>query len=879
MKTNQSLSFWPAYLTALLAFLSCGVAQGQSAYTHFEARHVHPIGLTPDGNRLLALNTPDARLSVFDVSNAANPEPVLISEIPIGYESVSLRARTNDEVWVVSELSDSVSIVSLSQAAVIANLRTPDEPADVVFANGKAFVTCARSSSIRVFDAVTRADLGTISLTGNYPRALVASADGSRVYAAFQLSGNRTTALPFAAAPPQPSPTNPALPAPPQVALIVPASDSRINYTVLDHDVAEINTATQTVTRYLSDTGTNLYDIAMHPTTGELWVANTEALNLVRFEPALNGHFADHRLSRIALPASTVTVHDLNPGVNYALLTNPAAQATALAQPTALVFSNDGTHGWVAAFNSDRVAKVSSTGAVLSRVDVRPITANGAREMRGPRGLALMPDGSRLYVLNKLSNTLSVVDTTASSVISEVPTGSRDPMPIAIKEGRGFLFDARLSGNGLGSCAICHPDSDRDGLAWDLGDPGGAMLTVVGKNNSIHDLTPKNRVMHPMKGPMTTQTLRGLKNPSNMPAGTPAELFHWRGDRPTIQSFDVTYRDLMAGSLPSAAEMGLLKDYLFSLLLHPNPFRGLNRAMPATFNGADPNTGRSLFLDHLTSHCVACHILPTGSDNNIDLNHIVDSSQPVKTVHLRTVYQRSNFSRNPGAVNVSGFGLLKDGTGNELAISHFYDLQSFTTAQQFHDVAAFVQCFDTGVGPAVGYNFTVTAANRTSTAVTSDLTTMEGQAVANCNLVARGIVGGRWRSFLYASSTQTYSSDDVTEGVRTRTALLNLLSGNDALTFMGVPTGQGGAHSIDRDADGLRNAQEALPTLVAQPSGVGVVIQWPAADSGWVLESSPDLQSAWQTVTLPRTKAAGSVQLVDTPGPASARFYRLRRTW
>jgi YVTN family beta-propeller protein len=879
MNTHRSLFLRRSCLSALFGFLSWGAAKGQSTYTHFEARHVHPIGLTPDGTRLLALNTPDARLSVFDVSNVANPEPVLISEIPIGYESVSLRTRTNDEVWVVSELSDSVSIVSLSQSRVVGTLRTPDEPADVIFANGKAFVTCARSNSIRVFDALTRADLGTIALTGNYPRALAASADGSKIYAAFQLSGNRTTVLPFAAAPAQPAPTNPALPAPPQVALIVPASDSRIQYTVLDHDVAEINTATQTVTRYLSDTGTNLYDIAMHPTTGELWAANTDALNLVRFEPVLKGHFADHRLSRIALPASTVTIYDLNPGVNYALLTNPAAQATALAQPTALVFANDGTHGWVAAFNSDRVAKVSSSGAVLARVDVRPVTANGAREMRGPRGLALMPDGSRLFVLNKLSNSISVVDTSASSVISEVPTGSRDPMPTAIKEGRGFLFDARLSGNGLGSCAICHPDGDRDGLAWDLGDPGGAMLTVVGKNNSIHDLTPKNRVMHPMKGPMTTQTLRGLKNPSNMPAGTPAELFHWRGDRPTIQSFDVTYRDLMAGSLPSAAEMALLKDYLFSLLLHPNPFRGLNRAMPATFNGANPNTGRVLFLDHLTSHCVACHILPTGSDNNIDLNHIVDSSQPVKTVHLRTVYQRSNFSRNAGAVNVSGFGLLKDGTGNELAIAHFYDLQSFTTAQQFHDVAAFVQCFDTGVAPAVGYNLTVTTSNRTASTITTDLATMEGQAVANCNLVARGVVAGRWRSFLYSSTSQTYSSDDSTETALTRTALLNLLSGNDTLTFMGVPAGQGSAQSIDRDADGLRNAQEPLPNLEALPSGASVVIQWPAADSGWVLESSPNLQSTWQTVTLPRTRTANAVQLNDAPGAASARFYRLRRTW
>ena len=30
------------------------------------------------------------------------------SEIPVGLEPVSVRARTNDEVWVVNEVSDSV---------------------------------------------------------------------------------------------------------------------------------------------------------------------------------------------------------------------------------------------------------------------------------------------------------------------------------------------------------------------------------------------------------------------------------------------------------------------------------------------------------------------------------------------------------------------------------------------------------------------------------------------------------------------------------------------------------------------------------------------------------------------------------------------------
>ena len=49
------------------------------------------------------------------------------------------------------------------------------------------------------------------------------SADGTKVFVAFAESGNRTTLIPASLAPPQPSPTNQNLPAPPQVSRIVDA--------------------------------------------------------------------------------------------------------------------------------------------------------------------------------------------------------------------------------------------------------------------------------------------------------------------------------------------------------------------------------------------------------------------------------------------------------------------------------------------------------------------------------------------------------------------------------------------------------------------------------------------------------------------------------
>src|SRR5205814_5002367 len=79
-------------------------------FVHFESSHVHPAALTPDGSKLLVVNTPDGRLSVFDVTGTA---PRRIAEIPVGLEPVSVAARTNGEAWVVNNLSDDVSIVDL----------------------------------------------------------------------------------------------------------------------------------------------------------------------------------------------------------------------------------------------------------------------------------------------------------------------------------------------------------------------------------------------------------------------------------------------------------------------------------------------------------------------------------------------------------------------------------------------------------------------------------------------------------------------------------------------------------------------------------------------------------------------------------------------
>ncbi len=574
------------------------------AFVNYEGKQTAPVRLSPDGSRLFAVNTPDNRLSVFDVSSPHNP--ILIAEIPVGVEPVSVNPISNDEAWVVNEVSDSVSIVSVSRHVVTDTLYVKDEPADVVFANGRAFVTCARNNQIAVFNAVTHASITNIPVFGENPRSLCVNSNGTRIYAAFALSGNRTTIIPFERAPAPPPPTNPNLPPPPQVSLIVDATDpawtngvnAPIKFTMPDNDIVEIDTATLAITRYFPRVGTVNFAIAVRPGpnagSGDLYVANTDARNTTRFEPVIRGGFVTNQISRVDITSGAVTRYDLNPGFAYTNFPNLVNQSNALAQPTAIAFGPSGGNYFLTAFGSDRVAMVdANSGNVTARIELNPSAPGSVanpRTKRGPRGLALKP-GAALYVLNRISNTITVVNPSDRTVVREIPIGSHDPTPQVIRQGRGFLYDAKLSGGGLVSCASCHIDAEMDLLAWDLGNPGGNLETnrirVAGSQTVIPGGIFSNVVFHPMKGPMTTQTLRGLNN---------LDPLHWRGDRTNFLHFNGAFDGLLGGAVLSAADMQAYRDYINTIVYQPNPNQNLNRTLPATFGGANPTLGRNAYI-------------------------------------------------------------------------------------------------------------------------------------------------------------------------------------------------------------------------------------------------------------------------------------------
>ena len=130
-----------------------------SSFVLFESGQVRPLALSPDGRRLFSVNTPDNRLEVFQVTDKGLNH---LGSVSVGLEPVSVAVRSNNEVWVVNHLSDSISVVKINKGfrerivgRVVRTLQVGDEPRDIVFGGthrDRAFITTAHRGQNAPFD-------------------------------------------------------------------------------------------------------------------------------------------------------------------------------------------------------------------------------------------------------------------------------------------------------------------------------------------------------------------------------------------------------------------------------------------------------------------------------------------------------------------------------------------------------------------------------------------------------------------------------------------------------------------------------------------------------------------------------------------------------
>jgi hypothetical protein len=408
---------------------------------------------------------------------------------------------------------------------------------------------------------------------------------------------------------------------------------------------------------------------------------------------------------------------------------------------------------------------------------------------------------------------------------------------------------------------------DFDSLAWDLGNPDAKVTNNPGPfasallNLLVVPPQPIDPVFHPMKGPMVTQSLRGIANSGPM---------HWRGDRtggndaPTAQpdsgtfderaafhKFQAGFTDLLGRdtTIPPA-DMDAFTDFILQVTYPPNPNRPLDNVLTP-----DQEAGRQLFssvncgvpppcgdISCGILTCTRCHTLdPTGNPGaefpgffgTSGLSSFDFVPQLIKTPHLRNLYQKIGMFGNPdggGALGgdhgfkgdqVRGFGFLHDGQID--TVFRFHNGASFSVLVtgpgnggfpvgpegdlQRRQVEAFVLASPTNFAPIVGQQITLTAGS--SAAVGARIQLLRQRADAGeCDLVAKSEIFDIEAGFVYVGSglfkTDRRALPPITD------AALQLLATHlgHPVTYTCVPRGSGERIGVDRDGDGFWDGDE-----------------------------------------------------------------------
>lgn len=160
---------------------------------------------------------------------------------------------------------------------------------------------------------------------------------------------------------------------------------------------------------------------------------------------------------------------------------------------------------------------------------------------KNPRGMTLSPDGKRLYVANRMDDSLSVIDTAADAVVATISLGGPKEVT-AQRHGEQIFYSARYAFQGQFSCANCHIDATFDGLQWDL-EPDGFGKDIV-DNRSIESLS-----------------------------GT--EPFKWNGGNPDLptECGPRTAKYFYRSQGYNARELNDLVSFVLSIPLRPNRYR------------------------------------------------------------------------------------------------------------------------------------------------------------------------------------------------------------------------------------------------------------------------------------------------------------------
>jgi YVTN family beta-propeller protein len=503
--------------------------------------YLSPIEMasSPDGHLLYVVCQDSDEVRVVDPDSAKVVSSVHVGHVPRGL-ALSPDAR---RLYVTNAWSDTVSVIDTAIREVVRTLPTGFEPTGVVVdkAGATLYVANRLSSDVSVIDLASGKEIKRL-LAGRGASYLALSPDGKWIYC--------THIYPN-----------------PGAFRSEPASE----VTIIDTSTRRV------VDRKPLNNVAGAFHAAASADGRVVAVAQLRPKNLIPLAHVEHGAvfgdsltlFGDDVGGTVQIPIDQIDRYfalpwgvAITPDKSKIFLTTAGSQSVTAIDVPQLLKTVSTRHQ---SFANDLSA---SAEYVTARI---PVGHN-------PRGVALSPDGKRLYVANRLDDTLSVIDTKAEKVISSIDLGGPKNVD-ARRRGERLFYTADYSFQGQFGCSNCHLDATIDGLQWDL-EPDGFGKDIV-DNRSLENL-----------------------------AGT--EPFKWNGGNPDMptECGPRTEKFFFRSQSFTQQQLTDLVTFVYSLPYRPNRYRLANEELTpaqergkAIFERTTTKKGVAIAEGNQCTHC------------------------------------------------------------------------------------------------------------------------------------------------------------------------------------------------------------------------------------------------------------------------------------
>ncbi len=492
-----------------ISCVSCHLYTSKNKFVSklINAEYYSPFNMTVsnDGKRLYVIAQDTDELMVVDIEKKE-----VLYKIAVGKHPHSVILDKSGKIaYVSNEWSDNVSVIDLISSTVIDTLSTGNGPSGLALSsNGKIlYAVNTFGSDLSVINLSTKEELKRLT-TGNNPTGTALSPDGKVLY----VTSRRANVAPYGE--------------------------------TLISELTMINDSTQKPVKRNIESAYLMENIAFTP-GGDLAI-----MTLIRPKNNIPSIQVEH--GWMMTHGIGIVERKKDGRVMQLLLDEPNAYYP---DPFDIVITPDGKKAFVSSSGVDLISVISidsirallaeSTPTMLKNLPndlgisnrfVLKRISTGAN----PKGLALSPDGKRLYVAEQLEDKIGIINTESLENVGSIDLGGPRRITVA-RQGRRLFNNAGHTFQNQYSCYTCHPDTHEDGLVYNMaGKDMGRNLTNTQSLREIGDTAPfkwngKNQTVYKQDGmrfsTVLTRTeqfsykdldaivayiVRGIKQPPNL---------------------------------------------------------------------------------------------------------------------------------------------------------------------------------------------------------------------------------------------------------------------------------------------------------------------------------------------------------------------------